>query len=240
MIRAVTLSLALLASNFAYASAQQTSAYDTVSDLTAWTLTGYQQPTGNELFENRMVVKELTNGWTYDEDQNRATQCNKEKHNCLVIACDMGMPKFLISDPANRGYRIRFWSLDREKKTRTPMSVVDTQFDLDATKRFGEPTVAIQITENMVAQMTFGNVIRIAYSYPLAGIGPIDGANEIFIHAAMSNGKQADPKAWFKWCQQTAKAELKKKQDAAAAKPKAEKPKKKKRNKKRWRKRRNR
>lgn len=215
MIRFIIFALTLMVCEFGYAAEKQAAAYDVELNVRLWTVDGFQKPAGNELFTSTMIAREIVNGWTYDEKRGRVTQCNKKKHNCVSITCDMGTPKLLISDPENRGYRIRFWAMDGKRRLRTPLDIVDTKFDLESSQEFKESTVSVPLTEQLVSRMTFNDILRIAYSYPYAGIGVEKGANEIFIHSLMLSSNQADPRAWFKWCAQIAREKAEK---AATAK----------------------
>lgn len=94
--------------------------FDDVTDVTRWTVAGAEREIGDERFMDQTTAKEMLDTWSYDTDRKRKFQCNNQTQYCIALQCEYGRPQLLITEPANRAYKIRFWSMDYEKKVRDP------------------------------------------------------------------------------------------------------------------------
>ena len=195
----IALTLVLAAATSAYADA----VYDDMTDVTKWTVGGKAKETANEKFRSHTVAKEMMDTWSFDNEKGLKYQCNNRDQQCAAIQCEYGKPWLLIADPANRGYKIRFWAMDYERKTRTPLTVESPDFEYDGTTYFTAPTVKVWLTLDLLKKMTFGDTIRIAYSFPISDRDDVDESpNDIFVHMESSDGP-IDPGEMFGHCAET-------------------------------------
>lgn len=176
--------------------------FDDVTDVTRWKVAGNQKEFGNEKFRDHTVAREMLDTWSFDQENDRRYQCNNANQYCIAVTCENGRPWLLVSDPSNRGYKIRFWSMDYKRKTRTPLTVTSSDFELMETGNFLAPTVKVWLTKELIDKMTFDDTMRIAYSFPLSDGEDGESPNDIFVHMDSSDGP-IDTGEWFGRCAET-------------------------------------